>query len=234
MALGKPNRQNNGKAFSLDLRMKEGDQFLDCAYFEVQEKQGNEYVTIGQETDVAGDLIGIDTRIGEYEKKPIYNVTLNLKDKEKNEIYFTKFGLGSTTARNLANSILNLQAFENVQVGLYAQENKAKKKFYPAVALRQGGGDSTVKWKYDPKTAPQLQPRIFEGVGGVPTKDWTKVQVFLFEELAKLGEQLKANRPARGSSEPAHSEAAPTSAPQAEAPKNEPAAAPVGDDDPPF
>lgn len=217
MALGKINRVD-GKALSLKLATKRDGVFLPKPEWEVSVKQADgEYKTLNNQElieavgvegplyDVAGDLIGIDTRVGSYEDSPIYNVSLNLRDKDRNEVYFTGFSIGSIMGRKLANAVLNLQAFDNVQVGLYNQQNKETKKVYGNVALRQGNETATVKGKYDFKTDENMQPRLFEGKGGKQEKDWTKVDLFLFEKLKEFGAVVKAAKNAQPS-EPAHQE----------------------------
>jgi hypothetical protein len=207
MAIGKKNQNNSGKAFSVKLKLKDGVKFLDCAEFEIQEKQGDQYVTLkgdalkalvgtdGPIHDISGDLISIDTRTGKFEGKPILNVTLGLRDPEKNEIYFTSFVANSAFGRGLANSILNLQDFTNVQIGLYSQKNKETNKVYPAVALRQGTKEATVKWKYDPKTDENVKAETFKGRGGKTESDYTKVDEFLFSKIKEMSETVKSNRP---------------------------------------
>lgn len=206
MALGKSNRVD-GKALSLKLATKRDGKFLPKPEWEVSAKQADgEYKTFNNQElidavgvegplyDVAGDLIGIDTRVGSFDDKPIYNVSLNLRDKDRNEVYFTGFSVGSSIGRKLANSVLNLKAFENVQVGLYNQQNKETKEVYGAAALRQGNDTATVKGKFDFKTDENLKPRPYIGEGGKEKKDWTKVDLFLFEQLKAFGEALRANR----------------------------------------
>lgn len=221
MALGKQNRVD-GKAFSLKLATKRNGAFLPRPEWEVSFKQADgSYHTYTNEElkgalgvdgplyDVAGDLIGVETRLGEYEGSPIYNVTLNLRDRDRNEVYFTGFSVGSALGRKLTNAVLNLPAFDNVQVGLYNQVNKETKKAYGAAALRQGDNTATVKGKFDFKADPNLQPREFEGKGGKTEKDWTKVDLFLFEQLKAFAETVKANKPAKTATQEVPTNAAP-------------------------
>lgn len=229
MALGKTNRVGS-KASSLKLATKRNGAFLPRPEWEVQLKQADgkykpltneeikaEFGVEGPLYDVAGDLIGIEARQTEYEDSPIYNITLNLHDRTRNEIYFTGFTVGSTLGRKLANAILNLKAFEDVQVGLYNQINRETKKVYGAAAVRQGNDTVTIKGKFDFKTDPNLQPRVFEGKGGKPEKDWTKVDIFLFEQLKAFGETVKASKSSvpQETQQPKHEEPAyaPSSAP---------------------
>ncbi len=211
MALGKTDRIA-GKAYSLKLKLKDGATFLDVPVFDVQEKQGDAYVSIQKVTDVSGDLIKVETRQNEYEGSPIRNVKLALRDAEKGEIYFTEFGLGSGLGRGLANSLLSLKAFNKVEIGLYGQKSKKDQKTYPAVSLRQGGSDETVKWAYDPKEGVIPPAREFEGKGGKVERDWTKTEEFLFAKIQEFAAKVAAAQ----KSEPAAAEQ-----------KTEPAAAPA-------
>lgn len=198
MALGKQNKIE-GKAYSLKLKLKDGANFLEVPQFEVREKQDGKYVVIGKETDVAGDLLRVETRLGDYEGQPIRNVSLTLKDFDKNEVYYVEFGLGSGLGRSLANSVLNLQGADNVQLGLYGQKNKESGKTYPAASLRQGDSNETVKWKYNPKEENSPLPAIreFKGKGGKIEKDATAVEEFLFEKIKKFGEEVLPTLPRR-------------------------------------
>ncbi len=207
MAVGNKNRSHNGKAYTARVSLKDGQNFRPVPEFTFQTKDATgEYVdmTAAQIQDafgveapvreISGDLVAVDTRIGEYDGQPIHNVTLGLRDAERNEIVFTQFVSNNNLGRGIANRLLNLKAFENVQLGLYSQQNKELKKSFAAASIRQGTSDDTIKYFYDPKIAPEVQPRLFEGKGGKTEKDYTKVDDFLFAELKKLGETLKANR----------------------------------------
>jgi hypothetical protein len=199
MALGKQNR-TDGKAISLKLQLKDGKSFLDCARFARQEKQSDgKYADVAYETDVNGDLIKVEPRLGEYEGKPVYSFKLGLNDPQLNETYYVDVSLGSALGRGLANSVLNLKAFENVQIGLYSQKNEETKKVYPAASIRQGDVKDTVKKKYDPKAenSEVPAPRIYEGPDG-PAKDFRKQEIFFFDKLtefAKVVEEAAKNRP---------------------------------------
>src|SRR6185503_10498113 len=92
----------------------------------------------------------------------------------------------------------------------YGQKNKETKKVYPAIAVRQGGKQETVKWKYDPKGSELPAPREFEGKGGKVEKDWTKVEEFFFAKLtefAKVVEAAAKGNTSAPKSAPAKSEA---------------------------
>lgn len=232
MPLGKPGR-TDGKAFSLKLRLKDGATFLDCAQFEVQEKQGDKYVTVQKTTDVCGDLFQITTREGEYDGKSIRSAKVALRDPELGETYFIDFSLGSNLGRNLANSLLNLKALNAVEIGLYSQKSATNGKTYPAVALRQGGADETVKWAYDPKDGVLPAAEEFKARGGKIEKDYTNQEVFLLEKLAEFGKTLGKGSQSAGSPAPAApAKAASKSAPKKAAPA--PTSSDGVDEDVPF
>ncbi len=196
MAIGKTNR-TEGKAYSLKLKLKEGEKFLDCARFDIQEKIEGAYKTTGNTDTVSGDLFRIETRVGDFEGQPIHSFKAGLRDAEKGEVYFVDVGLGSGLGRGLANSLLNLKAFSNVEIGLYPQTNRQTKKVYPAVAVRQGGSDDTVKWAYDPKAenSELPAPEEFKARGGKIEKDYTKQELFLLAKLTELGAKLGNEKP---------------------------------------
>ncbi len=228
MAVGKTNSFSGGKTYTARVSLKDGQAFRDKPIFTFQAKGADgEYKDLdaaqikdafgvdGPIYDITGDLVALDTRVGEYEGDPIHNVTLGLRDANRNEVIFTQFVSNNNFGRGIANRLLNLKAFENVQFGLYSQLNRETKKSYAAASIRQGDSTETIKYLYDPKVAAEVQPRIFEGKGGKQEKDYTKVDAFLFAELAKLGELLKANRGNKS----------PQPTPTQEAPKNESAPA---------
>ena len=223
--LGKPDRVFDGKSYSLKLKLKDGATFLEVPEFHVQEKGADgKYHTVQKVTDVSGDLHNVVVKTGEYEGQPIRTFTLWLTDVPNKERYFVDVGLGSSLGRTLANSVLNLKAFENVQVGLYSQKSqKDDGKTYPAVSLRQGNAKDTVKWRFRPEDG-QLPPaREFAGKGGKIEKDWTATEEFLYGELEKFGAALNKRAPAAQPAEPA-----------AAAPKEEKPAATNIDEDVPF
>ncbi len=212
MAIGKPG-QSQGKAYSVKTRLKDGTTFLDCARFDLQEKQGDKYVTVQSTDTLDGDLFQVTTREGEYDGKPIRSFKLGLRDPSVGEAYFIDTSLGSSLGRNLANSILNLKAFDKVEIGLYGQKSKTNGKTYPAVAVRQGGSDETVKWAYDPKEGVLPEAETFKARGGKTEKDYTNQEIFLLEKLAEFGKALeKAPRTQNESAAPAAKEETPAPA----------------------
>lgn len=196
MALGKPNRSFEGKNYSLQFKLKDGDKFVDQGFFQVSESTGEKnaqgktiYKDTGRETDVSGNLVNILTDSRDTENGTVRSFTLLLNDPEKKENYYTRFGLGSNLGRRTANAILNLQGFENVQLSSYSQQNQETKKIYPALSVRQGDSSATIKPKYDVKDANSEIPKAREyvGKGGKTEYDYTQQEVFLLQKLTEFG-----------------------------------------------
>lgn len=218
MALGKQNRQFEGKSYSLQFKLKDGERFVDVGYFQVSEPTGekdangkNKYRDVGRETDVNGDLVSISVDSRDTEKGTVRSFTLGLNDADKKETYFTKFSLGSTIGRRTANAILNLKEFNNVQLSSYSQVNKETKKAYPALSVRQGDGTATIKLKYDPKAdgTPLPKAREFEGKGGKKEYDYTAQEVFFLEQLKEFAKVVQEAAKNRRANTPVHQQQAP-------------------------
>lgn len=216
MAVGKPNSQRTSKSYTAEVTTKEGKNWLETPHFTFTKKVGSEYPPFtpaelkaafdseGPIRDVSGDLVDVKTRPGDFEGKPIHNVSLELVDFARDETVYVKYTIGSDLGRKLTNTILNLtKNRSDVRIGLWGQKNPTTHVSYPAVSIRLGDVKETVKYLLDPKTAPELQPRGYIGEGNKPKKDYTEVDAFLFAEITKFGETLRANPPARQESAPA-------------------------------
>lgn len=202
MAVGKPNTQRTGKSYDAEITVKADKVFLDQPHYTFSKKIDGEYKDLTNEQtkeafgvegfirDVSGNLVSVSTRPGVYQDKPIHNVTLELVDPARDETIYLKYTIGSDHGRKLTNTILNLKTTEDVRVGLWSQQNRTTKKWYPAVSVRTGDVKETVKYLLDPKTAPELQPREYEGEGGKLRKDYTKVDAFLFAKITEFGASL--------------------------------------------
>lgn len=192
MALGKKNRFE-GKNYSIKLKLKDGDNFLEQPILEVQEKQGDKYVTVAKETEVSGDLFSLKAEANETEKfGTIRSYTLGLRDVEKNEAYYIQIGLGSNIGRGLANSILSLKAFNNVSISTYTQTAKAgpsKGKKFGQAGLRQN--DEIVRWKFEKAQIPAV---VKVTVGKKEASDDTEQQEFFLNHLKEFALVVEANK----------------------------------------
>ncbi len=191
---------------------KEGTTFLEVPIFKLSEKQGDKYPDLTKEqlleltgkdvhpVEVSGNLVEITVREGEYEGSPVRSFKAVLDDvikingEDKKVRTYVDFGLGSFNGRTAANLVLNLKAFDNVKFSSWASRDKDTGKSYSKISLRQGDSTETIKWKYDPKAenSPLPAPREFAGKGGKTERDYTAQEVFLYQELEKFAEVVKA------------------------------------------
>jgi hypothetical protein len=246
MALGRPN-SFNGQTYSVRLKLKDGEQFLDCAVFDVQKKVGDKkYETVQRVADISGDIVDVKAESKEIDDNTIKSATIEMRDKE--ERYFVQFSLGSSLGRNLANALLNLTDLNDVRIGLYSKKGDGDK-IYPAVALRVGTAKETIKWKYNPMEGEVPAVREFRGKGGKTEKDWSEAEDFFIEKLNEFGAEVRgaAGSESNGSANESHDESsdqgAPAETPEASLPPrpsarntSKPAPAPVDnlDEDVPF
>lgn len=224
MAYGKQSGNFNGRHINAKYTSKEGTSFLELPYFKLSEKQGSEYKILtkeqlkeltGKEThpfEVSGDLIDLSVREGEYENSPVRSFKATLQDGSVRN--YVEFGLGSINGRSVANALLSLKAFTDVQFSSWNSFDKTRNKNFSKVSVRQGEGTETVKWKYDPKAPDSKLPaaREFQGKGGKLEKDYTEQEIFLFSALNEFAKTVKNIAPAQSSAPAAES------APKAAAP----------------
>ena len=204
MAYGKQNSGFNGRSISAKYTSKDGTEFLEVPIFKLSEKQGDKYPELTPEqlkaltgaethpTEISGNLIDITVREGEYEGSPVRSFKLVLQDGDTRN--YVDFGLGSMNGRTAANLVLNLKAFEDVQISSWSSFDKAKNKSFSKISVRQGSSTETIKWKYDGKTegCPLPAPREFAGKGGKTERDFTEQEIFFYQELEKFAEVVKA------------------------------------------
>lgn len=183
MAIGKKNRANL-TAYSLRIRTKD----LPAPIFEVQKKVGEkQYENQGTTDTISGNLVGVKAKTFTWEGQDIRSVDLSLVDNE--EIYFvsipeTMLGMG------IVNSVLNLTAFNDVELGLYQTKPKeGQTKTYNAAALRQDG--QLVKWKYGNDELPAPDEVVFKGK---TQRDYSKRWDFLVKELEEVASKIKENQ----------------------------------------
>jgi hypothetical protein len=191
MALGKQQRKNNLKAFSLKIKLKNGDKFLEKPVFEVkQRKEDGKYELLPEtHSEVSGNLIGVEAKEYVYKNNPIRSFTLTLQDKE--DIYFVNVPF-NTIGRNLANALLALKDFSDVSIGLYSTKPKVEGgKSYPAASLRQDG--EIVRWKFEQDKLEAPDVTTFKGQ---TMRDFTKQEQFFMAQLNELNKVIKSKAPA--------------------------------------
>lgn len=235
MAFGKTsggrNFGPNAQIFYFQLKTKD----LPEPVFEVKQKQGENLVVVDTGVRfVEGRLIDIQNKEFKHGKKTIKSVSAVFQDTKggKNEVYFV--GIPHTyLGRNILNSLIALQTFDNIQIGVYKSKPKPDLK-NPAV-MREGFASSAVRQNgqlvYGKFKNEELPPIPKVQVGEETFGDSTKITEFFTAQVAELAKAVKSAAPAYADvPATASSGTASSGGPDAE----DIAAAPEGDEPLPF
>lgn len=195
MALGKSNDQLNGKLYVLriknNIKDKETGKEIPLLphQFEVSEKiDGKWVVSPNLETRVSGDLVKIEVEDKEYEGNPYKAFKFFLRDGD--ETYL--LDLRSTmVSRNLFNSILALNKFEQVQISLYSKKSKKDEKEYTNISLWQDG--VMVKGKFSLDEIPKPE-EVKNKQGKIILRQYGEVDEFFAKNLIALSKQITPNK----------------------------------------
>jgi len=187
MAFGKENKKSDLKAYSLKIKTKD----LPKPEFVVSERRGDKFEELPErENTVTGTLIGLEPKETVWQGKTIKSVSATLTDND--QIYFLTIPY-SNLGRGLMNSLLNLQSFNDVEIGLYQTKPKVEGgKTYPAVSVRQGG--EIVRWKYENKDLPPPEEIKFKGE---IMRDFSKLESVLAEKLKEFNKVIKNTAPVK-------------------------------------
>ena len=192
MAMGNGNKQDDNVVYFLSERS--GKKF-DSPHFVVKTK--DDTGAIVESTTVkeySGNLLSVKFGKKYNEKTPkgleLANqygnrdvVRVTLKDEELKEVYSCEFGFSMMT-RSFFNSLLNLNTFNNLKVGIYRDKNG-----YDKLSLRQD--DEMVKWKFQMTEIPEIETMLFKGK---ELKDYDKVDTFFLSKLQeKFGQTITEN-----------------------------------------
>ncbi len=190
MAYGtQKNTNNNLKAFAFKILTKD----LPAPVFEVKERNADgKFETVKTETpvtNVRGNLIAVDVQSFDYKGDAIKSVRLTLQDdKEIDFVTIPTTFLG----RSICNSLLNLQAYENVSISLYSSKPKKEgDKVYASASIRQN--DEIVRWKFGQSEVPAA--KVVGELKGKKVIDWSPVDDFFLTAIAALGEKVKNQSP---------------------------------------
>ena len=186
MALG-TNQYSSGKLFVLKLRTKDNDKKDVPPYFEVSAKneETGKYTVVNQVKDVTGDLVDIQLNEREWEDQTYHEVKLFLADEKTQEKYMVDLRL-NLLSRNIFNTLLALETFENLQFDLY-QRKAENGKVYPAVSVKQNG--ERTNWKYTLDEVPKIETAV---VGKKKVTDSTALDEFYVQKLTELKAKVTA------------------------------------------
>ncbi len=233
MSFGNTRKRTDLKAYAFRIKTKD----LPVPHFEVQTRENDKWVpltepvkdTEGKITgtkvvtaqNIEGNLLAIESRKTVFQGKTIKSTSVTLQDGD--QIYFVTIP-NSMLGRGILNRLINLKAFTNVQIGLYASkpQSEGEKSFHRA-SVRQD--DEIVNWKYTFEQLPEA-PQIKKASGEVLGRDYDALDAFFEKEVAELNSKIKkgavvAPTPAAVETATATEHVVPESAPTPEAAKED-------------
>lgn len=174
-------QSGNKKFFNFKIVTKEtvdGKEQNVPVHFQVDTKENGEYVISAEKpVFVAGNLTKIKLGSFEWKGEDVNTVQIYLEDGD--EIYNVDLRY-NLVARNIFNSLLSLESFENVRFELYTN-----KLGYSAVSVKQNG--EKVDWKFN---LADLPPIVKHKVGKKEVIDSSDLDNFFLEKLTELAEKV--------------------------------------------
>ena len=190
MALGNTNQpQSNRKLLILKLKSKdENEVSMIPNLFQISEKVNEKWTPREQlEARVSGNLTKIELSEGDWNKKKYGIVKLYLEDPATDELYLLDMRYNSLS-RNLFNSLLALESFENLSISNYKTKSPKDGKEYANISLWQG--DKMIKGKNPLDSIPK--PEVIKNKAGeVISRDFTDVDNFIKAQLVELVARVK-------------------------------------------
>lgn len=183
---------NNSDYKLLVFRLKNKDEAgieLCPNLFQVSEKINDEWVAKGEMVaNVSGNLTKIELDNKEYKGDPYKVIKLFLQDEDAKETYLIDLRYGRLT-RNLFNSLLALETFDNLEISNYAKVSKTDGKNYPNISLwqRANGAEKGVliKGKFALTEIPPAE-EIKDRKGKVIKRNYEEVDEFFETHLKEL------------------------------------------------
>lgn len=196
--------------------------------FQVSEKINDEWTPQPDMVpNVSGNLTKVELDTKEYKGEPYKVIKLFLQDEDAKETYLVDLRYGRLT-RNLFNSLLALETFNNLEISNYAKVSKTDGKTYPNICLWQkadGAEKGTlVKGKIALADIPAAE-EIKDRKGKVIKRNYEEVDDFFEGHLKELVARVNGN-PAPAKAAPAPDKPTDKPAPKKAGKKNEAPPAP--------
>lgn len=196
MALGN-NRKNDSTLIILKLKTADAEKKPVPVHFEVTKKVDDKWQPVGETKDVSGRLTKVETYEREWEGTVTPLVKIYLEDDDAKETYLLDLRY-NMLSRNLFNSLLSLDSFEDVKIGVW--DRKKDDKTYPAVTVRQG--EKMVDWKHKIADLPPVEK---VKVGKKDVTNFDNLNDFFIEELKAFADKVKATTPVAPKASPSKS-----------------------------
>jgi hypothetical protein len=218
----------------IDTKEKKGDKEVPIvpARFSISHKVEDKWEKLPQAEQTISNinLFKLDLEEKEWEGDKYKIVKMYCRDEEANEIYL--FDLRYTfLTRNLYNSLLSLEKFDNLSISLYKVKGKKdtnKDKEYSAISVWQN--DSLVKGKFKNEELPKVEPIVTKS-GVRKGTDTSELDQFFETELSELALKLEA---AKQNADTPESTVAKTTSKKTQKPKEGDVEQEVEDKDIPF
>lgn len=181
-------RQSENELIILKIRTTDDLKSPTPVHFEVSKKVGDKWSAVAETKEVSGTITKVETYEREWEGVVTPLVKVYLEDAEAKESYLLDLRY-NMLSRNLFNTLLSLESFDGVKIGVY--ERKKGDKTYPAVSVRQN--DQLVNWKYKIEELPAIEK---VQVGKKEITNFDNLNDFFIEELKGLGERVKGGQKA--------------------------------------
>lgn len=180
--LGKPQNNSKNELIILKIATRDADKKDVPIHFEAKRRNENkEWVpyTTGQSIkDVSGSLTKVELYEKEWEGVVTPRVKLYLADNEAEQTYLLDLSY-TMVARSLFNSILSLEDFDDVEIGVW--DRKVEDKTYPSVSVKQRG--EKVNWKFKIEEQPKI---VKQTVGKKVVTDSSELDEFFKSHLGDL------------------------------------------------
>lgn len=193
MALGNPPKtQSTRKLLILKLKAKdEAGKLLVPNMFQVSEKgeDGKWAPRAELQPRVSGNLTRVELGEGEWQGAKYGTVKLYLEDPAADEMYLLDLRYNQLS-RNLFNSLVSLNSFDNLSISNYSTKSKKDGKEYANISLWQG--DNMVKGKTDFAALPQPEVIKHPKTQAVISRDFSEVDNFFKPQLEELSTRVSA------------------------------------------
>jgi hypothetical protein len=181
--------------------------------FQVSEKVNEEWTPKEDMVpNVSGNLTKVELDTKEYKGEPYKVVKLFLQDEDAKETYLIDLRYGRLT-RNLFNSLLALETFDNLEISNYAKESKIDGKTYSNISLWQraeGAEKGTlIKGKFTLADIPAAE-EIKDRKGKVIKRNYEEVDDFFETHLKEFADKVNGKKTSKPATAPAPKAETPT------------------------
>ena len=172
MAIGNKNAVSNKNTFSVRTIVKDADKKPIDPYFSFVQKIDGKYTEVQQSKSFDGVLVGVTTKIEEYQGNPIKKVTLKIED--DTDAYYLDFSY-TILSRSVFNCLLSVNIGQHLKFSLYQTKPNDKGQRFPQISLwlpvDGSDKDELVRWKHGVDALPKVKKVRVKGQDISDTED---------------------------------------------------------------